>query len=66
MIYGIFRIATVILITLILTAVASFAQDFPIPENAKLIINEDRSGKWGDDPAVTLKFERTIGDIESE
>ncbi|MCP4727069.1 MAG: hypothetical protein GY863_18665, partial [bacterium] len=47
-------------------AVASFAQDFPIPENAKLIINEDRSGKWGDDPAVTLKFERTIGDIESE
>ncbi|MFC1564611.1 NHL repeat-containing protein [candidate division KSB1 bacterium] len=66
MIYRFYHTAKTILTILILTASVSFAQDFPIPESAKLIINDNRGGKWGDNPEVVLKFERTIGNLESE
>ena len=59
------RMIGCISIAVFLVFIISFAQKVETVDGVRVVHNE-KTGKWGKTPKVSLEFVKTIGDIESE
>ncbi len=54
-----------VVIVLILISVLSFSQQIEVKDGIRLVHNE-KTGKWGKQPKISLEYVKNIGDLESE